>query len=119
MKNLFLLFFLLFVLISNAQFNDFQLTSKSDFDQIQMDSLAKKGMLNFHVYGIAPPNSDLVEEFRAKYNIGYSSKGCIITNFSATDLHNRLIMYYLRDKYGSDWRKNLKIQPFLIAKEDD
>ncbi|MGB5982906.1 MAG: hypothetical protein WBG46_12255 [Nonlabens sp.] len=119
MKKLFVLFVLLFGLISNAQFNDFQLTSKSDFTQIQMDSLAEKGRLNFHVYGIAPPNSDLVAAFKAKYNVGYFSKGCIITNSTATDIHNRFIVQYLSKKHGEDWRDDLKIHPFLIAKEND
>jgi hypothetical protein len=106
--------------IDNKSISEFSAMFFSSCDvnrKIAIEDL-KNGKPRLLIYGgIAPivyTNQNIFEE---KYGIKYESYGCIASPFDCVLEYNQVIFDYLTDKFGKNWRKEVRKDVVGIKKK--
>jgi hypothetical protein len=106
--------------IDNKSISDFSILFFSSCDvnrKIAFEDL-KSGKPRLLIYGgIAPSVYSNQNIFEEKYGIKYESYGCISPPYECVFEYNQVIFEYLTDKFGKEWRKEVRKDVVGIKKK--
>lgn len=63
----------------------------------------------YTVGGLKPYNYELTQAFQKKFSITYHDFGCLAPmNMDYYQKYNQLVFQYLKNKWGTEWEKDIK-----------